>query len=90
LHGEALKAVNKFKSRRAEVLRARQRPGAHRVSTMLERHMQPMTRCLYMARDFHGYRGTALLLVRGWTLLHNFLPYCPRARARSDSPYGSL
>jgi hypothetical protein len=89
LQGEALKAVNKFKSRRAELLRARQYPGAHRVSTMLERHMQPMTRCLYMARDFHGHRDTAHLLLRGWTLLHNFLPYCPRALARSGSPYGS-
>ena len=87
LQGEALKAVNRFKSRRAELMRARQYPGAHRVSTMLERHMQPMTRCLYLARDFHGHRNTAHLLVRGWTLLHNFLPYCPRARARSGSPY---
>ena len=51
--------------------------------------MQPMTRCLYMARDFHGHRNTAHLLVRGWTLLHNFLPFCPRARTRSGSPYVS-
>jgi len=85
LQGEALNAVNRFKSRRAELMRARRYPGAHRVSTMLERHMQPMTRCLYMARDFHGHRNTAHLLVRGWTLLHNFLPYCPRARSSRAS-----
>lgn len=89
LKGEALKAVNKFEKKRAELYKSWLYPGAHRVSTMLERHMQPMTRCLYMARDFHGHRNTAHLLVRGWTLLHNFLPYCPRARARSGSPYVS-
>ena len=89
LQGEALKAVNKFEKKRAELYKGWLYPGAHRVSTMLERHMQPMTRCLYMARDFHGHRNTAHLLVRGWTLLHNFLPYCPRTRARSGSPYVS-
>lgn len=81
LQGEALKAVNKFEKKRAELYKGWLYPDAHRVSTMLERHMQPMTRCLYMARDFHGHRHTAHLLVRGWTLLHNFLPYCPRARS---------
>jgi len=81
LQGEALKAVNKFEKKRAELYKGWLYPGAHRVSTMLERHMQPMTRCLYMARDFHGHRNTAHLLVRSWTLLRNFLPYCPRARS---------
>jgi hypothetical protein len=87
LQGEALKAVNKFEKKRAELYQGWLYPDAHRVSTMLERHMQPMTRCLYMARDFHGHRNTAHLLVRGWTLLHNFLPSCPRTLVRSGSPY---
>jgi hypothetical protein len=86
LTGEALKAVQRFKTKRAELLRPLRYPLAHRTSVMLERHMQPMTRCLYLARDFHGHRNTAHLLVRGWALLHNFLPYCPRARARSGLP----
>lgn len=89
LQGEALKAVSKFEKKRAELYKGWLYPGAHRVSTMLERHMQPMTRCLYMARDFHGHRNTAHLLIRGWTLLHNFQPYCQRARARSGSPFSS-
>jgi len=89
LQGEALKAVNKFEKKRAELYKGWLYPGAHRVSTMLERHMQPMTRCLYMARDFHGHRNSAHLLVRGWTLLHNFLPYCPRTLTQSKSPYNS-
>ena len=89
LKGEALKAVNKFEKKRAELYKGWLYPGAHRVSTMLERHMQPMTRCLYMARDFHGHRNTAHLLIRGWTLLHNFQPYCHRTRIRTQSPYVS-
>ena len=92
LKGEALKAVNRFEKKRAELYKGWLYPGAHRISTMLERHMQPMTRCLYMGRDFHGHRNTAHLLVRGWTLLHNFLPYCPRTRSprtreQAASPY---
>jgi hypothetical protein len=89
LKGEALKAVMKFKKKRAELLRSLRYPDCHRTSVMLERHMQPMTRCLYMARQFHGHRNTAHLLVRGWALLHNFQPYCPRTTARSGSPYVS-
>lgn len=89
LAGKALEAAEKFYRRRRELLQVRRYPGAHAVSTMLERHMQPMARCLYMARDFHGHRDTAHLMVRGWTLLHNFLPYCPRTRTRSGTPYVS-
>lgn len=89
LKGEALKAVERFKQKRAELIQGLFHPGCHRVSTMLERHMQPMTRCLYMGRDFHGHRVSAHLLVRSWALLHNFLPYCPRARLRSQSLFTS-
>ncbi len=89
LTGKAREAVDKFAKKQDALFTGWQYPDSHRVSTMLDRHMQPLTRCLYMARDFHGHRTTAHLLVRGWTLLHNFQPYCPRARARSGSPYVS-
>lgn len=89
LRGEALKAVERFKAKRPELLQGLFHPGCHRVSTMLERHMQSMTRCLYMGRDFHGHRRSAHLLVRSWALLHNFLPYCPRARLRSGALFTS-
>ena len=89
LKGEALKAVDRFEQKRTELLQGLFHPGCHRVSTMLERHMQPMTRCLYMGRDLHGHRVSAQLLVRSWALLHNFQPYCPRARLRSGSLFTS-
>lgn len=89
LKGEASKAVERFKQKRSELLKGLFHPDCHRVSTMLERHMQPMTRCLYMGRDFHGHRMSVHLLVRSWALLHNFQPYCPRARLRSGSPFTS-
>jgi hypothetical protein len=39
LTGEALKAVERFKRKRAELRQGLLHPGCHRVSTMLERHM---------------------------------------------------
>ena len=89
LKGEALKAVERFRQKRSELRQGLFHPGCHRVSTMLERHMQPMARCLYMGRDFHGHRVSAHLLVRSWALLHNFQPYCPRTRLRTGSPFTS-
>ena len=89
LAGEALKAVLKFDAKKSELFVALSHPGCHRCSTMLDRHMQSLTRCLYMARDFHGHRTSAHLEIRAWALMHNFLPYCPRAIARSGSPFTS-
>lgn len=89
LTGEALKAVQRFKTKRAQLLKGLFHPGCHRVSTMLDRHMQALTRCVYMARDFRGHRVSAHLEARAWALMHNFQPYCPRAIARSSSPFTS-
>jgi hypothetical protein len=89
LQGEALSQITRFKHKRAELLQGLFHPGCHRVSTMLERHMQPLARSLYSGREFHGHRVSAHLFVRSWALLHNFQPYCPRARLRSGSPFTS-
>jgi hypothetical protein len=89
LSGEPLKAVQRFKARRSQLLKGLFHPGCHRTSATLDRHMQSLTRCLYMARDFRGHRTSAHLEARAWALMHNFWPYCPRARARSGSPYTS-
>ncbi len=55
-------------------------PHAYRTSNMLDRHMEPMARWLFNGRYFHGNRLSADLRIRGWALLHNFRPYCPRAK----------
>lgn len=89
LQGEALSQITRFKHKRAQLLQGLFHPGCHRVSTMLERHMQPLARCLYTGREFHGHRVSAHLLVRSWALLHNFLPYCPRARLRTKTHFTS-
>ncbi|MEO8395881.1 MAG: hypothetical protein ABI700_22995, partial [Chloroflexota bacterium] len=89
LSGEALNTLRKFKQKQAELFVGWRYPGCHRISTMLERHIQPMTRCLYMGRDFHRHRDSAHLLVRSWALLHNFQPDCLRSRLRSGSPFAS-
>lgn len=55
-------------------------PEAYRTSNMLDRHMEPMARWLDSTRYFHGHGVSAELHVRSWALLHNFWPYCPRAK----------
>ena len=49
---------------------------------MVDRHMESMARWLYGARYFHKHLRSAELQTRFWALLHNFWPYCPRAKVR--------
>lgn len=67
-------------------------PQAYRTSNMIDRHMEPMDRCLYSARYFHGHLMTAEYQIRAWALFHNFQPYCPRAKIREkyQSPFHKL
>ncbi len=59
-------------------------PDAYRTSNMVDRHMEPMSRWLYGARYFHGNLLSAELQTRSWALLHNFWPYCPRAKVSEN------
>ncbi len=80
LTGPALEAVHKLAAKAPRFVLAFDYPNAHRTSNMIDRHMQPLSRCLFNARFFHGHLLTAEFQVRGWALLHNFQPYCPRAQ----------
>ena len=42
--------------------------------------MEPLARYLDGCRYFHGHLMSAEYGCRAWVLLHNFLPYCPRAK----------
>lgn len=84
LSGSALEAVQKLVSKTDRFVLAYAHPGAYRTSNMLDRHMLPMARWLTNAQYFHGHRSSAEWQVRAWCLLHNFLPYSPRARASQD------
>ena len=80
LTGTALEAVHKLCAKAPRFALAFDYPDAHRTSTMLDRHRQPLARCLDQARHFHGQPLSAEFQVRRWVLLHNFQPYCPRAQ----------
>lgn len=77
--GAGLDAILKLCERAPSYALAYAYPSAHRTSNMLDRHMDRMDRCFYSAKYFHGHLMTAEYAVRGWALLHNFLPYCPRS-----------
>ena len=81
LKGSALEAVEKLGAKAERFVLAYAHPGAYRTSNMLDRHMLPMARWLDDARHFHGHRSAAERQVRAWSLLHNFWPYCPRAKS---------
>jgi len=64
-------------------------PSAYRTSNMLDRHMDRMDRCFYSGKYFHGHLMSAEYAVRGWSLLHNFQPYCPRTKSEQKTKYQS-
>lgn len=90
--GAGLDAILKLCERAPAYALAYAHPSGYRTSNMLDRHMERMDRCFYSAKYFHGHLMTAEYAVRGWALLHNFLPYCPRTRsvAKYQSPAHQL
>ena len=82
--GPAKTAIHKLCSKTGEFLLAFQYPDAYRTSNMIDRHMEPMDRCLYSARYFHGHLMSAEFQIRGWSLMHNFRHYCPRSKIRKQ------
>lgn len=81
--GTALEAIDKLVAKAPRFALTFRFPNAHRTSNMIDRHMEPLARCLYSARFFHGHLRSAEFQVRAWALLHNFQPYCPRAQLRT-------
>ena len=77
--GPGLTAILKLCDRAPAYARAYAHPSAYRTSNMLDRQMDRMDRCFYAAKYFHGHLMTAEYGIRSWALLHNFLPYGPRA-----------
>jgi hypothetical protein len=67
-------------------------PLGHRTSTMLDRQVDALSRCLDSAHFFHGHAASAERIVRAWALAHNFRSFCPRARAAQAfrSPFHRL
>lgn len=84
INGAALNAVEKLCAKAERFLLIFEHPNAYRTSNMIDRHMEPMNRWLFSARYFHGHLSSAERQVRAWALLHNFWPYCPRAKIRKD------
>jgi len=82
INGAALDAVEKLCAKAECFSLIFEHPNAYRTSNMIDRHMEPMDRWLFSARYFHGHLSSAERQVRAWALLHNFWPYCPRAKIR--------
>lgn len=82
LTGTVLEAVLKLCAKAPRFALAFAYPTAYRTSNMIDRHMEPLARCLSSARFFHGHLQSAEWQVRAWALFHNFQPYCPRAKIR--------
>ena len=78
--GYVLEAVRKLCTKTERFVLAYDYPHAHRTSNMLDRHMNPMARWLDSTRFFHGHWDAAERSMRAWALLHDFGPYCPRAK----------
>ena len=82
--GYVLEAVFKLYEKVDRFVLAYDQPLAHRTSNMLDRHMNAMARWLDSTRFFHGHWVSAERSIRAWALLHNFGPYCPRAKVSQE------
>jgi hypothetical protein len=82
--GYVLEAVCKLYEKVDRFVLAYDHPLAHRTSNMLDRHMNSMARWLDSTRFFHGHWVSAERSIRAWSLLHNFGPYCPRAKISQE------
>ena len=78
--GYVLEAVQKLCAKVDRFVLAYDHPLAHRTSNMLDRHMNLMAHWLDSSRFFHGHWVSAERSIRAWALLHDFGPYCPRAK----------
>jgi len=78
--GTALDAIVKLCDKAPSFLLAYDYPSAYRTSNMIDRHMEPMDRYLSRCKYFHGHLLSAEYGIRAWALLHNYWPYCPRAK----------
>ena len=78
--GSGLEAVLKLCHKTPEFIKAYEHPAAYRTSNMLDRHMQPLDHYLDSCHYFHGHLMSGEYTCRAWALLHNFQPYCPRAK----------
>jgi hypothetical protein len=78
--GSGLAAVLQLCYRAPEFVKAYAHPAAYRTSNMLDRHMEPLDHYLDSCKYFHGHLLAGEYSCRSWALLHNFQPYCPRAK----------
>lgn len=78
--GSGLEAVLKLCQKAPAFVKAYAYPTAYRTSNMLDRHLDSLARYLDSCRYFHGHLLSAEYGCRAWALLHNFQPYCPRAK----------
>jgi hypothetical protein len=78
--GTGRESILKLCRKAPELVKAYAYPSAYRTSNMLDRHMEPLARYLDSCRAFHGHLLSAEYGTRAWALLHNFQPYCPRAK----------
>lgn len=82
--GPVWEAIGKLGAKVERFALAYDHPQAHRTSNMLDRQMDPLSRWLDSARFFHGHWTSAERSARAWALLHNFGPYCPRAKVQQQ------
>lgn len=85
LTGPALDAVHKLCAKADDFALAFDHPTAFRTSNMIDRHMIPLDRWLCASRHFHGDWASAELHIRAWVLMHDFMPFCPRAKIREQA-----
>jgi hypothetical protein len=64
--------------KRAAFVKAYAHSGCHRTSNLVDRLLRRLDYHLYRAQHLHGSTTAAAEGLRGWALIQNFAPSCPR------------
>jgi hypothetical protein len=75
--------VRSLCDKRKAFVRACAHPGCHRTSNPVDRLLRRLDYHLYCGQHLHGSTAVADRGLRGWALIHNFAPSCPRTVRKS-------
>ena len=85
-----LEAIDKIWAKKDQYAQYYEFNNAYRTSNQVDRPMNNLDKYLFNTQYFHGHLKNADLKLRAWALIHNFKPFCKRAKNKHLSRYHQI